>query len=532
MIEASHLKEASHTFIDQYTSALRAYLADGSEDSLSCAYELGRQAMVDGRGVLEIATIYHQSLATLFPVMHMLQEDDTTIKAAASFFAESLSPFEMAHRGFQDAYSSVRQLNEALARRARELERSNRTLEHTLQEKGRAEEQIRKLNTELAQRAGELETTNTKLQHEVVERQRAEEEVRENARQRQDYLDHSPTIAFLKDMEGRYLLINSQFEALYRVTKEQVIGKNDYEIFPAGVAEDFRANDRRVLEAPGPVETEVNVPFANGRRTYILVMFGLRDSAGQPYALGGFCTDITDRKRAEEALQEHSIQLEAANKELEAFSYSVSHDLRAPLRSIDGFSQILLEDYGDRLDDQGITFLQRVRTASQRMSRLIDDMLELSRVTRSEMRRAKVDLSAMVHMILTELQETEPNRPAEFVVAESLIVSGDAHLLRIALENLLGNAWKFTGKKEKTRIEFGIRQQDDKEVFFIKDNGAGFDTAFADKLFDPFQRLHKPNEFPGTGIGLATVQRILQRHGGQIWAESVVGEGATFYFTL
>ncbi len=234
----------------------------------------------------------------------------------------------------------------------------------------------------------------------------------------------------------------------------------------------------------------------------------------------------------EELVKERTIRLEAANKELEAFSYSVSHDLRTPLRGIDGFSQALLDEYADKLDAQGKDYLRRIRAACQRMAQLINDLLSLSRVTRSEMARQRVYLSRMARSLAEELQKTQPERQVEFAIAEGIIVNGDAHLLKIALENLIGNAWKFTGKNTQARIEFGMIRYEDKPAYFVRDNGAGFDMAYVDKLFGVFQRLHSPTEFPGTGIGLAIVQRIIHRHGGRIWAEGKIDEGATFFFTI
>jgi light-regulated signal transduction histidine kinase (bacteriophytochrome) len=254
----------------------------------------------------------------------------------------------------------------------------------------------------------------------------------------------------------------------------------------------------------------------------------------------------------EQRVAERTAQLEAANKELEAFSYSASHDLRAPLRGIDGFSQILLEDYAEKLDADGKDYLQRVRAATGRMAELIDALLTLSRVTRAEFQRERVDLSALVRKIAEDLRGHEPERGVEFVVADGLTAEGDPRLLRAALENLLGNAWKYTAKQPQARIEFGTltplppspdgtsgegrggaRSAGERgEVYFVRDNGAGFDMAYADKLFGVFQRLHTEGEFKGLGVGLATVQRIIHRHGGRIWAEGAVGQGATFYFTL
>lgn len=242
--------------------------------------------------------------------------------------------------------------------------------------------------------------------------------------------------------------------------------------------------------------------------------------------------EIKERKRAEEEIQRTNRELRAANKELEAFSYSVSHDLRTPLRSIDGFSQALLEDYGDKLDSTARDHLQRVRRAAQRMATLIDDMLNLSRVTRSELHREKLDLSAMARSIVTELQEAEPGRQVEFVIENGLSAVGDARLLRAAMDNLLRNSWKYTSGHPTARVEFGKGGGKEKRFFFVRDDGAGFDPRYADRLFGAFQRLHTLNEFPGTGVGLATVQRIIHRHGGEIWAEGAVEKGATFYFTL
>ncbi len=235
----------------------------------------------------------------------------------------------------------------------------------------------------------------------------------------------------------------------------------------------------------------------------------------------------------EQRVTDRTAQLETSNKELEAFSYSISHDLRTPLRSIDGFSQALLEEYQDKpLDDTGKTYLERVRKATQEMGFLIDDLLKLSRVTRSEFNRVSVDLSKMIRAIAEEHQKNNPDRGVDVTVQDGIIVQGDPYMMKIAMENLMDNAWKFTGKEAHPRIEFGTTVRDGKTACFIRDNGAGFDMAYVGKLFGAFQRLHTTHEFPGTGIGLATVKRIIARHGGQVWAEGEVGKGATFYFTL
>ena len=234
----------------------------------------------------------------------------------------------------------------------------------------------------------------------------------------------------------------------------------------------------------------------------------------------------------EERVRQRTADLELANRELEAFSYSVSHDLRAPLRSIDSFTRLLQEDCGDKLDDEGKDNLQRVRAASKRMDQLIEDMLNLARVTRGELRMEPVNLSSLAQEIIGELAVREPEREVHLLIAPAVVVSGDGNLLRIALGNLLGNAWKFTSKREEAKIEFGVIRQEGRPVYFVRDNGAGFDMVFARKLFGAFQRLHTTKDFPGTGIGLAIVQRVIHRHEGRVWAEGTVDGGATFFFTL
>jgi two-component system, sensor histidine kinase and response regulator len=224
--------------------------------------------------------------------------------------------------------------------------------------------------------------------------------------------------------------------------------------------------------------------------------------------------------------------LEHKNRELESFSYAVSHDLRAPLRRIDSFSRAILESQSDKLDENGRRYLDRVREASQQMSQLIDDVLYLSRVTRADLREQDVDLSSLAQLILTRLQESEPARKVEVKIRPGVVITGDGQLLRIALENLIENAWKFTSKQAESRIEFGMTQASGEPTYFIRDNGAGFNMTYVDRLFGPFQRLHAHGDFPGSGIGLATVQRIIHRHGGRVWAEGLVGQGATFQFTL
>jgi len=287
------------------------------------------------------------------------------------------------------------------------------------------------------------------------------------------------------------------------------------------------------LQQKGVHDVEVTMRRKDGSPFEGHLSLSMRqDRQGKPYGMIGYTMDITKRKRAEQLLARRSEELEATNRELEAFSYSVSHDLRAPLRAIDGFSQAIVEDYGGRLDETGRNYLDRVRTATQRMGRLIDDLLNLSRVTRAPMQPAHLDLSGMASEILAQLGEAHPERQVATVIEPHLRAWGDPGLLHAALENLLSNAWKYTGRQAQARIEVGHEVIDGETVYFVRDNGAGFDMRYADKLFGAFQRLHHPDEFAGTGVGLATVKRIVHRHGGRIWAEGTPDHGATFRFTL
>lgn len=331
------------------------------------------------------------------------------------------------------------------------------------------------------------------------------------------------------DAAGRITEWNHQAETTFGWMRSEAIGRSLVEtVVPQ------HGHEAYLRELAGPAlnkRMELTALHRNGREIPVeIVISPLR--LGDAVTFNAFLHDITERKAAEAQLHRTKEQAETSNRELEAFSYSVAHDLRAPLRTIDGFSLALMEDFAGRLDERGREHLERVRSATQRMGQLIDDLLSLSRIARVEMQRTTVDLSTLARRVSDELKKADPERRAEFKIADHVVAEGDGRLLRVVLDNLLRNAWKFTGKRPVAHIEFGAVRDNGGQSFFVRDNGAGFDMTYAGKLFGPFQRLHSAKDFEGTGIGLATVARIVQRHGGRVWAEGAVDQGATFHFTL
>ena len=349
------------------------------------------------------------------------------------------------------------------------------------------------------------------------------EQLRKSEEKYKALVDHA-LVGIGIHQNAQMVYANKQFASMLRFSEEEIIG------LP-------------ILQLIHPDERELIMSRAYDRYsgkevidTYEMRMVR-KDGSSMPAFIsnatieinGARATLITVVDTTETKLRK---ELEQVNQELERFTYSVSHDLRAPLRSIEGFSRALKEDYEDRLDREGQDYLQRIRAACQRMAAMIDAILQLSRIGRYEMHKEKVNLSAIAQDIASDLETTSPERKVEFSIAEAVFAAGDPMLLRMVLENLIGNAWKFTQEHELGRIEFGMRQESSKHVYFVRDNGLGFDMKYAAKIFDPFQRLENAKALSGSGIGLASVKRIIHRHGGEIWAESAVGKGSTFYFTL
>ena len=373
----------------------------------------------------------------------------------------------------------------------------------------------------------------------------AEQVLRESQAMYRDVVESVNEILFQTDVEGRLTFLNRAWRSITSFDARLSIGQNLLDF----VVEDDRGRVGHCLgairdgyEEIGQFEFRLRTQ-SSGPRWVEATIRPLRDTYDHVVGSSGTLDDITVRKEAEQAQRNLNQDLEArvrvrtaellaSNRELEAFSYSVSHDLRAPLRAIDGFAQIVAEDYSPRLDDTGREYLQRIRVATQRMARLIDDLIELARLTRQSMRREQVNLSLLAEQILAELHQEEPERKVETRIEAGLMAAADRALMRVALDNLLRNAWKFTKRREIAQIRFHAEMRDKQIVYCVSDNGAGFDMSFASKLFLPFHRLHGISEFDGTGIGLATVQRVIQRHEGKVWAEAAPDEGASFYFTL
>jgi PAS domain S-box-containing protein len=382
--------------------------------------------------------------------------------------------------------------------------------------------------------------------HDVTGQRKAAEALATERNLLRSVIDTLPDQVYVKDRGRRYILVNAaSLKDRGLESHDDVVGKTVYDFYPRESAAAFDAEDDAVIRSGEPIlnREQSRVTSHGEARWYFTDKVPLRDAEGAVIGVIGINRDVTEVRVATEAIRrlnaeleervrERTAELEVANKELESFAYSVSHDLRAPLRSIDGFSRALLEDYRDRLDNTGKDYLRRVRNATLRMGNLIDDLLTLSRITRSEMRQENVNVSAVAREIAAELQTDDPEREVEFEIQNGIRAKADPSLLRVALQNLLYNAWKFTGRAAKSRIEFGSVRGDGRQVYFVRDNGVGFDMTYADKLFGAFQRLHSESEFPGTGVGLATVQRIVRRHGGEVWAEGAVDRGATFFFTL
>ncbi len=384
-----------------------------------------------------------------------------------------------------------------------------------------------------------------RIDHRETERNLAQQALSESEARFAAMFNAIPDAIIFTDLNQHIILTNPGARTMFGYSDKELLGQTTEMLYAD--PQDYKEQEQKRYLANNGVESAPYQAHYKRKDSCIFwveaVGCQVNDDYGNHIGLLSVIRDISERKEAEEKIrqlntkleqrvQERTAQLETANKELEAFSYSVSHDLRAPLRAIDGFSLAILEDYAEALDDQGKNYIHRVRSATQRMGLLIDDLLALSRVARHEIKVQEVDLSQIANEVAQDLKNGNHARNVEFVIAPNVKVRCDARLLRIVMENLLGNAWKYTSKHPSSLIEFGVVKIKNEPSYFIRDNGAGFDMRYVNKLFGAFQRLHLSEEFPGTGIGLATVARIIHRHGGNVWAEGEIEKGATFYFNL
>lgn len=384
---------------------------------------------------------------------------------------------------------------------------------------------------------------NRDLISQVSERAEVERVLLQNRALLRSVIEGSTDAIFVKDVSGRYILFNHAAEKVTGKSAQEVLGNDDTFLFPPQEAQIIMQHDRQVLNSDETSRYRITVTDAAGKTSDREACKGpVHDAHGTVIGLFGISRDVTETRRMEEQLWnlnqelerrvfERTALLEAAMREQESFSYSVSHDLRGPLRHINSYAAILQEEFGTCLPPDALPYLVRVRDSSRRMGQLIDELLELSRIGRSELVKVTVDLSELARAVAVKLQEEEPARRADLVIEPGLQAKGDRVLLEQMLVNLIGNAWKYSSERACARIEIGKEVVEKREAFFVRDNGVGFDMAYRDKLFGPFQRLHG-SEFEGTGIGLATVKRIVERHNGRVWAHGEVDRGATIYFTL
>ncbi|HVF02923.1 MAG TPA: PAS domain S-box protein [Rubrobacteraceae bacterium] len=368
----------------------------------------------------------------------------------------------------------------------------------------------------------------------VTERKRAEEALRESEEWFSALIRNALDLVMVTEADGTIRYISPSSKRMLGYQPEEMVGTNTADYTHHDDLEKAFDEFAKVLSQSGvhPVMVETRVRHKDGSWRWLE---GIANNLLELPSVRGLVfnhRDVTDRKQAQIELTQRAAELAIANAELERFAHSISHDLRAPLRSITRFSQVLMEDHANQLDEEGKDFLDRISVAGLRITQMINDLLELSRVMRAEMRREAVDLSSLAEDIAEGLKLGNRERQVEFVIVRDLVVQGDRRLLRLVLENLLDNAWKFTAKQPRARIEFGVAEREGVPVYFVRDDGVGFDMAYADKLFRVFERLHRVDEFGGTGIGLAMVARIVRRHGGKVWGEGEVGYGATFCFTL
>ena len=407
-----------------------------------------------------------------------------------------------------------------------------------------SDDELGMLSEEFNAMASEVSTANKNLQKSLSDIKQAELNFHESESKVNEILEHAQSIIYLKDFDGRYILVNKQFEKAFGQSKRDVIGKTDYEIFPSDLANKFLEIEQHVYETKFEIESEdVIYDQDNNKRFYTTIRFPLISNSGEMYALCGFSSDVTEQRSAqlklnsfnrelEERVIERTSELGAANKELKAFAYSIAHDLSSPLRAINGFSQILLTEYEENFDYVSKQYLLKIKQSTKHMDEVIQALLRLSRVVRNELIVEEVSLSDLSESILLKYCNEDLERTVSISVAPDLLVTADKKLILIFLDNIIGNAWKYCSKNKKTIIEIGAMTEANKIVYYIKDNGCGFDIKYVDKIFLPFERLHDNYDYSGIGVGMAIAIRIIKRHSGKLWAKSEINNGTTIFFTI
>ncbi len=511
--------------------------------------EIGRVASARAPGADDDWNAIESGQRALLNILEDFAAEKSSLEHGQRAILNILDDFDAEKTRMEGAQRAVLSILEDSVAEKMQLEAAQRSMLNILddfsEEKGRLEETQRavlNILDDFEAEKNKVELVNQQLEKEIEEREKIEEALRAGEERFRNLAETASDAIVSADSHGCIVYYNRAAERIFGYPESEAIGQRLTLLMPKRFQDPHQQGLHRYLKTGEARVVGRSVELAGRKKdgTEFPLQLSLSSwKTGGETFFTGILSDISERKKAEEASEQHrndlarsNTGLAAANQELEAFSYSVSHDLRAPLRTIDGFSHALLEDCADRLDDAGKTHLNRIRAATQRMGSLIDDLLNLSRLSRTEMHRQSLDISALACSIASDLQKAQPERRIELRIEDGLKTTADPGLLRVVLENLLSNAWKFTSKQESARIEFGMARGNGAPAYFVRDDGVGFDPAYADRLFGAFQRLHAMTEFAGTGVGLATVQRIVHRHGGRIWAESAVGQGATFYFTM
>jgi len=421
-------------------------------------------------------------------------------------------------------------------------ELANGNLEHSIEVTSMDE--LGELSQEFNLMGSMLLSSDKKVKDTLKTIKDSEKQLRESENKLYAVMENAYSVIYLKDMEGRYILVNKPFEQILGKSRKDIIDKTDNDLFPEDAANVFIESDKQVFENKKTIETEDEIYDSNNNKHfYLSVKFPLINEEGEVSALCGFATDITAQRQVqhelellndelEQRVKRRTSELSMLNKDLQAFAYTIAHDLSTPLRGIDGFSKALLMEYNDIFDEEAKHYLSRIRKSTLHMGDIIQALLKLNKITINELSIDRINLSELSKDILSDIKLAEPERDVSIIIEPELNVYADKKLILLFLDNVLDNAWKYTSKVKDAKIEIGVEKQQEQLVYYVRDNGCGFDMAYVDKLFMPFNRLHSTKDYRGTGIGLTTAAKVIQRHMGRVWAESEVDKGTTIFFTI